>query len=95
MQINIKEFLQKYGLIGVCFVCILLFADVVLLNIRLDKLTTRIGVAENVIAKFAKGELPLIQVGEKGYPILPLIWQGLQKLKLGEASQSEDKFQLP
>lgn len=97
MKINIKDFLQKYGLAGACLIGALLFADVVFLNIKMAKLNERANAAETLLIKLAKGEMPLLQVGEKDYrPIIPLLWrdvQDLKELKLGPASES-DKFEL-
>lgn len=79
----------------------LLFADVVILNLKLANANKRLQVAEGLLAEFAKGKLPLIQTGEKSYqPIIPLMWQSIKsleelRLKFGnEASPSADKFEL-
>ena len=74
-----------------------LFADVVILNLKLAGLDKRLKTAESLLSSFAQGRLPLIQTGEKSFqPIIPLIWQNIEDLRLRVgASQSSDKFELP
>ena len=91
---------QKWVWIGIFILAFaVLFADVIILNLKLAGTNKRLQVAEGLLAEFARGKLPLVQTGEKSFqPIIPLLWQNVEDLRLkldNRASPSADKFELP